>query len=207
MTFIIVNSSFSQSQFKNLTIYGFTSPEKIQVIHDQNELVEFQNLDHIFAKAKGLFTFSPINSINNRALLKLKTEASMKGASHIYIDYRNIENSVFSKTSMYSAHIYKEIPLDINDIKMKLTGKNLNFSTNTTYKRNRWKAKTNLFFQMVANTSVSEPFILDDKIFIKVSTNNSSKDESYEIIAYEEDKLLLVQENKNKITLYRVDLR
>lgn len=209
LPFITFQSTFSQSQFKNLNINGFTTPENIQVIHDQSELSGFQKGDHIFGKARGFFSISPINSINNRALLKLKTEASMKGASHIFIDYRNIENSVFSKTAMYSAHIYRASPLNLNDVKNKLAEKDLNFSTNTVYKRNRWRTNSNLTFNMVAKTSVSEPYSSNGKLFIKIDSANNGKEEAYEIIAYEGDKMLLLQENKrkNKVTLHRVELR
>jgi hypothetical protein len=133
----IIYSQNSFSQLKGWDINGFTPVEEIEVLHDFNEINNLQKGELIFSKARGAFSISAINAINNRALLKLKTEASMKGASHIFIDYRNIENSVFSKSSMYSATLYKKNKLNLSEVKNKLDGKTITFTIQTTYDRNK----------------------------------------------------------------------
>lgn len=191
--------SFGQTEFWN--IKGHTTAENIQIL---DELADGKGLvkgDQIFAKAKGFFSFSPINSINNRAISKLKTEASLKGASHIFINYRSIENSWFSKTSLYSALIFKQDPISVQEISQAINGKKLILKVEKRYSRNDWKASEKEI-QETIDLGLNEPLIeRNGKILIKLKSKESnsakySKEDYYEVIAFEGNKLLILREFK-----------
>lgn len=206
----IIYSQNSFSQLKGWDINGFTPVEEIEVLHDFKEINNLHKGELIFSKAKGLFSFSPINKINNRALLKLKTEASMRGASHIYIDYRNIENSVFSKTSMYSATLYKKNKLNLSEVKAQLDGKSLVFNNKTTYNRNKWRTNTSLSIIGTNAKVVSDPVEENGKFLIKLNTlasGNVQLGVEYEIIAIEGNLMLVLREKNNSIVLYGIEIR
>ncbi|GAB2620780.1 hypothetical protein [Belliella aquatica] len=193
----LIYSQNSFSQLRGWDINGFTPVEEIEVLHDFKEINNLHKGELIFSKARGAFSISAINAINNRALLKLKTEASMKGASHIFIDYRNIENSVFSKTSMYSATLYKKIKLDLSEVKNKLDGKTITFTIQTTYDRNKSGSRVGSSKIGSKAMIVSDPIEKNGKVIIKINSSGSSnvnKAEEYEIIALEDDLMLLLEE-------------
>ncbi|MCH7397418.1 hypothetical protein MM236_05435 [Belliella sp. DSM 107340] len=207
LLFTIIMTFFSQllvAQIESWNIQGYTPPEEIEILDNLEEAKDFQKGDLIFSKAKGVFSISPINTINNRALRKLKSEASIKGASHLYINYRNIENSVFSKTSMYSATIYKENNLNISDISKSIDGKKLLLKMEKTYSRNSWKMNYNDLNEII-NFNLDEPLEeRNGKIFINIRNKDESfKKEKYEgvveyeIIALEGNKLLIFKGNKS----------
>lgn len=207
----LIYSQNSFSQLKGWDINGFTPVEEIEVLHDFSEVNDLHKGELIFSKARGAFSISAINAINNRALLKLKTEASMKGASHIFIDYRNIENSVFSKSSMYSATLYKKNKLNLSEVKNKLDGKSLVFNNKTTYNRNKWR--TNISLSIIGTNAkvVSDPVEKNGKIMIKLNTVGSGNVDllgiEHEIIAIENNLLLVLREKKNSIVLYGIEIR
>lgn len=193
----LIYSQNSFSQLRGWEINGFTPVDKIEVLHDFSEVNDLHKGELIFSKAKGLFSISAINTINNRALLKLKTEASMRGASHIYIDYRNIENSVFSKSSMYSATLYKKNKLNLSEVKNKLDGKTITFTIQTTYDRNKSGSRVGSSKIGSKAMIVSDPIEKNGKVMIKINSSGSSnlnKAEEYEIIALEDDLMLLLEE-------------
>lgn len=210
LVFTLIYSQNSFSQFIGWDVNGFTPVDKIEVLHDFSEVKDLHKGELIFSKAKGLFSISAINTINNRALLKLKTEASMRGASHIYIDYRNIENSVFSKTSMYSATLYKKSKLNLSEVKAQLDGKNLLMNNKTTYNRNRWRTNTSFSITGEKLKVISGPIEKNDKIVIRLSNKGSINNEfgvEHEIIGIEGNLMLVFREKNNTIVLYGIEIR
>lgn len=136
--FLFQTQAFAQTVEWNVA--GFTHAENIEILDELEDGKGMQKGDHIFAKARGFFSFSAINTINNRAISKLKTEASMKGASHIYINYRSIENSWFSKTSMYSARIFNQNQVSMQEISQAVNGEKMLVKMEKRLSRNDWKA-------------------------------------------------------------------
>ncbi|MFD2035762.1 hypothetical protein ACFSKL_13245 [Belliella marina] len=195
-------SHFSFAQSDNWNLAGFTPAGEVEILDDLSEAENLQKGELIFAKAKGVFSISPINTINNRALLKLKSEASLRGASHIFIDYRNIENSVVSKSSMYSARIYKQEQVSIAEVKKAIEGKKLLIKMETKYSRNGWKAsvyKVNDFININLNAPLEEK---NGKVYIKLRNKDGDPKSGryegsylYEIVASEGNRLLVFKEN------------
>ncbi|SNS77845.1 hypothetical protein SAMN06295967_1304 [Belliella buryatensis] len=186
-------------QAQTTEIIGYTSPNDIEIIDDINELSAFQKGDLIFSKARGLFAISPINNINNRAINKLKTEASMRGASHIYINYRNIENSTLSKSAMYSARVYKGKPLNFQEINQAVSGKKLIITKQVYFSRNDWKANEKEIYSF-SNISLNEPVEeRNGKVFIKIRSKDYksgklSSGDYYEVVGFNQDTILIFTE-------------
>lgn len=122
----------------------------------------------------------------------------MKGASHIFIDYRNIENSVFSKSSMYSATLYKKNKLNLSEVKNKLDGKTITFTIQTTYDRNKSGSRVGSSKIGSKAMIVSDPIEKNGKIMIKLNTLGSGNVDllgvEHEVIALEDDLMLLLEE-------------
>ncbi|MCH7411066.1 hypothetical protein MM239_16795 [Belliella sp. DSM 111904] len=173
---------------------GFTASQDIIIIDELPEKSEMKRGDLIFSKAKGVFSFSPINSINNRALDKLKTEASMKGASHIYITNQSVENSVFSKTSNYTARILKQKSVGKSKVENIIEGKTLTRRLERSFSRNAWKSKLSMRsgnFDLDTSNPIVEK---NGKLYLK--EKNSTNEFKHEIIAAETDKIIILEEKK-----------
>lgn len=204
--------SFAQSEKWNIA--GFTPTENIEILDELEDGKGMHKGDHIFAKARGFFSFSGINSINNRAISKLKTETSMKGASHIYINYRAIENSWFSKTSMYSARIFNQNQVSMQEISQAVKDKKIVVKMEKSLSRNDWKA---IEKEIPGNVDISlnEPLVVrDGKVLIKLKSKDAnsgkySKGEYYEVIAIEGNKMLILKEIKKETSflMYGVEIR
>ncbi|MCH7403678.1 hypothetical protein ACFOUP_03865 [Belliella kenyensis] len=197
------------SQSDDWNLKGFTEATDIIILDDFSETTELHKSDLIFSKAKGFFSFSPINNINNRAMRKLKTEASMRGGSHIFITNQSIENSVFSKTSMYTARVLKSESLSKAAIEQAVNGKKLIKKMELNYARNGWKAQMKDVYE-ISNLNANMPIIeKNGKMYIslrnlKNSKNGLSSVNQYEVIAIEDNKILiLVDDGKNnEISLF-----
>ncbi|WP_194776122.1 hypothetical protein [Pararhodonellum marinum] len=204
--------SFAQSD--EWHIAGFTPVENIKILDELAEGKDMLKGDQIFAKARGFFSFSPINSINNRALTKLRTEASMKGASHIYISYRSIENSWFSKTSMYTARIFKESPVTFQEVSQAVKGKKMVLKVETKYSRDQWRATTKEVNE-TSNINLNAPLEeKDGKVLIKLRTKDFksgkySEGEFYEVIALEGNRMIVTKEIEKEtgFLMYGVEIQ
>ncbi|MCH7413377.1 hypothetical protein MM213_07775 [Belliella sp. R4-6] len=199
---LLLTASFAQSSIWNTE--GFTRTEDIIIIDELTESSGMQKGELIFSKAKGFISFSAINSINNRALEKLKTEASIRGASHIHITDQSIENSVFSKSSMYTARLYKESVIDPNQARTILAGKRLTIGMGKKYSRNGWKSSSTFQSTEIdinSNDPIEEK---NGRIYLKQNNKNV-----YEIVAIDESKMLLFQERKKgtKFSLLGVSIQ
>ncbi|MFN3803189.1 hypothetical protein [Belliella pelovolcani] len=193
----VLNYGLLQAQTSE--IIGYTSPNDIEIIDDLNNLEGFQKGELIFSKARGAFSISPINNINNRAINKLKIEASMMGGSHVYINYRNIENSMFSKSAMYSARIYKSKPLNYQEINQAVSGKKLALTKQVYFSRNDWKANEKEIYDF-SNISLNAPVEeRNGKIFIKIRSKDFksgklSSGDYYEVVGFNQDTILIFTE-------------
>lgn len=198
MTILSLIGHFSIAQSINWDLTGFTPPNEILILDQMEDAKGLKKGELIFSKAKGVFSFSPINTINHRALQKLKTEASLKGASHIYIDYRNIENSVFSKSAVYSARLYKQSNLSLNEVSKAIEGKKLILKIEKSYSRNFWKMNVTLLNDLI-DFNIDAPLREENgKIFIDIRNRNDNfkekkyeGKESYEVIAFEGNRMLV----------------
>ncbi|MCH6232495.1 hypothetical protein [Cognataquiflexum rubidum] len=187
---------------------NYTNPNEIETITESELSEDFEKIGTIFAKAKGVTIISAINSVNNRALRKLKTETSMRGGSHILFLHETQENNIFSKTTAYSAIIYRSPKLNIEDLKNVLNANNFSFKLERKYNRNKFSHLDNPINRPLKKLEWNEPYLKNGKIIIEITENIGSSNRliKYEVIAFSETQILLFIEDIPSIEMRLISL-
>ncbi|ERM83551.1 hypothetical protein P872_00305 [Rhodonellum psychrophilum GCM71 = DSM 17998] len=197
LLFIALAPSITFAQFdESWNLPGYTPIAEI-VILDQLENTEgIKKTGDIFSKAKGVFSISAINTIQNRAMEKLKTEASLRGASHLYIKNFNPENSVFSKTASYSASTYRQEG-EINFTKARdfLKDNQLQIELSRKYNRNAWKVIDQIQSKPVQRIKVEDIQEKGGRVLVKIFTSENQAI-LCEVIGLSDTRILLTTETR-----------
>jgi len=197
---------FTLSLFWNLSmsqvdrfwrIDNYTNPDQIEFLASTEVNGEMRKVGTIFSKARGVTTLAAINNVNNRALRKLKTEAAMRGGSHVLVTQESQENNIFSKTTAYSAIVYSSKKLEINEIKNLLDVKNFTYKLERKYNRNKFDIRDNPINYPLQKQQWNQPFEKNGKIFIQIKEYDNNRDRliTYEVVAYSESQILLFVED------------
>ncbi|MCL6257975.1 hypothetical protein M3O96_02665 [Aquiflexum sp. TKW24L] len=189
-------------------LQNYTNPDEIETITESEISEEFEKIGTVFAKAKGVTVISAINSVNNRALRKLKTETSMRGGSHILFLNETQENNIFSKTTAYSAILYRSQKLDIEEFKNLLNANNYSFKLSRKYNRNKFSHRDDPINRPLKNSQWNEPYLKNGKIIIEITENIGSSNRliKYEVIAFSETQILLFIEDIPGIEMRLISL-
>lgn len=193
---LVWSLSFAQID-RQLKIENHTIPDEIEIISETEITEEMKKVGSVFAKAKGVTTIAAINNVNNRALKKLKTEASMRGGSHLLVTQETQENTIFSKTSAYSAIIYRHNLPDVNEIKELLESHEFYYRFERTYNRNKFNSQDKLINnQPLQKTQWNQPYVKNGKIILEIMEFIGSRNRliKYEIIANSDSQILLFRE-------------
>ncbi|MGY6558466.1 MAG: hypothetical protein ACXIT9_04200 [Nitritalea sp.] len=147
LLFSFQNTSMGQFLSEVPQVAGFTPDHKIVVVDDFKEVEGMIRLGEAFSKARGTFSYSlafgiypSMNSVHERALRKLKAEASMRGASHIYVK-SVAHNGGIGRFVSYVATFYRAEPIDIAKAKTLIAGNEFLVMNTATFNRNRYKPK------------------------------------------------------------------
>lgn len=109
----ISQESTAQFSGKNYDISGFTKTADLKVVNDHSQTTGLNEIGEAYSKARGATIFSPMNKINNRARKKLLEEASVRGASHVWIVNRTTEGG-FGRFVSFHAVFYRHGESSIN---------------------------------------------------------------------------------------------
>lgn len=82
------------SNFK--TVKGGNDWEKVTVTHVESEVKGLFKIGQVTSKAKGTTEFSNMNKVKDRAYMKLKIEAAMRGANMIYLFGEHVKGNDFN---------------------------------------------------------------------------------------------------------------
>jgi hypothetical protein len=197
---------FTLSLFWNLSmsqvdrfwrIDNYTNPDQIEFLASTEVNGEMRKVGAIFSKARGVTTLAAINNVNNRALRKLKTEAAMRGGSHVLVTQESQENNIFSKTTAYSAIVYSSKKLEINEINNLLDVKNFTYKLERKYNRNKFDIRDNPINYPLQKQQWNQPFEKNGKVFIQIKEYDNNRDRliTYEVVAYSESQILLFVED------------
>jgi hypothetical protein len=146
----------SKIEFSNGRSEEFRSPlqevnslkdaKKVFVTFNPSEIDGLDIVGDLFSKAVGVTTLSSVNNVNNRALLKLKTEAAMMGANALFIgnqfqranQYGNENIPGNSTMTTYSAKAYTSNKLDMVAAKKMMENHKFYFHQKSELGRNDW---------------------------------------------------------------------
>lgn len=190
------NLSMSQVD-RNWRISNYTTPDEIEFLASTEVNGEMRKVGAIFSKARGVTTLAAINNVNNRALRKLKTEASMRGGSHILVTQETQENNILSKTTAYSAIVYNSQKLDIDEVKNLFEAKDFSFRFERKYNRNKFNLRENFINYPLQKQQWNPPYEKNNKIFVQIKEYDNNRDRliTYEIVAYSDSQILLFVED------------
>jgi hypothetical protein len=166
----------------------------------------------LFSKATGVTTLSSITNVKNRAVDKLKAEASMVGANVVLIgtmyqrgNENGGENNPGNSTqTAFSGIGYSTENLDIEKSKSKLEGKLFHHYQTHRLNRNSWSPERTISTKYDEN---NKPLMFAlDRIFEKegelfVSTSHiPSKTKAFKVISVDEKAVILMERNE-KVTI------
>jgi hypothetical protein len=193
---LVWNVSFAQID-RYIKIENYTNPDEIEVITDSEITEDMKKVGTIFAKAKGVTIIAAINNVNNRSLRKLRTEASMRGGSHILVTQETQENTILSKTSAYSAIIYRSNQSDVNEIKELLESKEFSYRFERTYNRNKFNHKDKFLNQPLQKDQWNQPYEKNGEIILEINEFLGSKNQlvKYIVTTYSDSQILLFKED------------
>lgn len=146
----------SKIEFSNGRSEEFRSPlqevnslkdvKKVFVTFNPSEIDGLDIVGDLFSKAVGVTTLSSVDNVNNRALLKLKIEATMMGANALFIgnqfqranQYGNENTPGNSTMTTYSAKAYNSNKLDVVAAKEMMENHKFYFHKKSKIGRNDW---------------------------------------------------------------------
>ncbi|EIM78657.1 hypothetical protein A3SI_01106 [Nitritalea halalkaliphila LW7] len=147
LLFSFQNPSAAQLLTEIPQVDGYTPDHKIVVVDDYKQVEGMIRVGEAFSKARGTFSYSlafgiypSMNSVHERALRKLKAEASMRGASHIYVK-SVAHNGGFGRFVSYVATFYRAEAIPVAKAKELIAGNEFLVMNTATFNRNRYKPK------------------------------------------------------------------
>lgn len=190
-----------QGQPKLKDVRGVTLPENIVILSDFSETKGLHKIGEAHAKARGVTYFSAMNAMNSRAKRKLLEEASIRGASHVWITQR-MPYGGFEKFFSYQANLYQspENKLTEADVRKALQNGTYTHRKTISSNRNAFKSKS----RFVSSDNVltlhagSEIYSNEKGVFVTISYPKGTKviKTDYQIIGIHENILVLVEEIK-----------
>lgn len=182
--------------------------EQVEVLYDIAETEGLLKLRStpIYSKARGLTALSAINFVNNRALKKLTTEATMLGADavHIVENYQKGHTLYASVYSTYTAVPYAREALTLESVNKLIDGKNYAMVATARYNRNGIKVNTSVHNNNDRH-QVAKPFEENGKIYVLMNLYN--KTEKMQIVRIDEERVILAQYIKDNKIIENYELR
>lgn len=159
--------------------------DRIQIYHLAAETEGSEKGETIY-KARGVTILSAINSVNNRALRKLKTEAAMLGADAVLItnNYQKGVQFLSPVQVTYTAVAYTSKPLTLDQVRREIVGKVHHHNVTARYNRNFFGHNLKLSDNSIFQVDPEKLYEQDGKIMIIL-------DREYQIVSISPDHLVL----------------
>jgi hypothetical protein len=192
----------AQFSGNNYDITGFTKVDDLKIVNDEDEVKGQIEIGEAYSKARGATIFSPMNRINNRARRKLLEEASVRGASHVWVLHRTIEGG-FGRFVSYHAVFYRHEDLTINPDKVRdfLQDGNLRPVQISEADRNGSGLKTEMLlsqFKLDPNTiQVKDNRVFVDNVYLggtETKGVKNSYERTFEVIGIDGKFIIVAEE-------------
>lgn len=192
----------AQFSGNNYDITGFTKVEDLIIVNDEDAVEGQIEIGEAYSKARGATIFSPMNKINNRARRKLLEEASLRGASHVWVLHRTIEGGLGRFVS-YHAVFFRHQDLAINPDKVRdlLQDGNLRPVQISKVDRNGAGLKTEMLlsqFKLNPNTiQVKDNRVFVDNVYLGGTETKGAKnsyERTFEVIGIDEKFIIVAEE-------------
>lgn len=195
-------------------VHGLDDFEKVYISYNPDDVMGLESKGELFSKATGVTTLSSINNVKNRAMEKLKAEASMLGANVVFIGdvyqrgntYGGENQAGNSTQTTFSGTAYSTIKLNPEQVIPLLSGKSFHHYQTHKLNRNSWSPERSI---ATAYDSNRRPVMFEfDKITEKqdgiyVSGYSiPTKIKELKVISADEKMVILMERNDKIITNY-----
>ncbi|MGY6558467.1 MAG: hypothetical protein ACXIT9_04205 [Nitritalea sp.] len=162
-------------------VADFTPVEEIAIVDDYSQVKDLIRVGEAYSKARGTLSYfgllglvPSMPDVQHRALSKLKEEASLRGASHIYVK-SVAHNGGFGRYVGYVASFYRATPVDLARAKRFMEDKTFRLASTTTLNRKRYKARFKTEDALVGPVRFQDLVEKEGRIFTKTLTDEREK--------------------------------
>lgn len=201
-----------QSPFQ--PVVGLDDFEKVYITYLPEDVAGLEPKGELFSKATGVTTLSSINNVKNRALDKLKAEASMLGANVVFIgnmfqrgnEYGSENDYGSSTQTTFSGTAYATGKLNSETVKGQLEGKAFHHYQTHRLNRNSWSPERILATRYDENR---KPILFrfekieerEDGVYV-YADHIPSKSKALKVIYATDRQVVLMERNDKVISNY-----
>lgn len=201
-----------KSPFKS--VKGLDDFQDVYITYNSEDIAGLEAKGELFSKATGVTTLSSINNVKNRALDKLKAEASMLGANVVFVgnmyqrgnEYGGENEAGNSTQTTFSGTAFSTESLDKQKVKDLVSGQEFHHYQTHKLNRNDWspvrsiatvydKNRKPLMFEFEKITEK------EDGIYVS-SSKIPTKIKELKVIRADEEIVILMERNDKIITNY-----
>ncbi|MBN7811247.1 hypothetical protein J0A68_09780 [Algoriphagus sp. H41] len=201
-----------ESPFK--PVKGLDDAELVYITYNPEDIAGLNPKGELFSKATGVTVLSSINNVKNRALDKLKAEASMLGANVVFVgniyqrgnQYGGENQPGNSTQTTFSGTGYSTEALEAEEVRAIVTGQKYHHYQTHRLNRNDWNATREI---STAYDENRKPLMFEfDKIMEKedgiyvTSSHVPSKTKELKVIRADSEVVILMERNDKTITNY-----
>ena len=201
-----------ESPFKS--VKGLDDAELVYITYNSEDIAGLDPKGELFSKATGVTTLSSINNVKNRAMDKLKAEASMLGANVVFVgnmyqrgndyggenDYGNSTQTTFSGTG------FSTEKLNLENVKGFISGQNFHHYQTHRLNRNSWSPEREIATVYDKNRKpamfeIEKVIETKDGIYVS-GFEIPTKTKELKVIRADAEVVILMERNEKIITNY-----
>lgn len=201
-----------ESPFK--PVKGLDDSQQVYITYNPDDIAGLDARGELFSKATGVTTLSSINNVKNRAMDKLKAEASMLGANVVFVgnlyqrgnEYGGQNQAGNSTQTTFSGTAYSTEVLDPTKLKSKITGQSFHHYQTHKLNRNDWSPDRSIG---TVYDDDRKPLMFEfekiiekeDGIYVS-SSDIPSKSRELKVIRADDEMVILMERNGKVISNY-----
>lgn len=201
-----------ESPFK--PVKGLDDFQDVYISYNPDDIAGLDARGELFSKATGVTTLSSINNVKNRALDKLKAEASMLGANVVFVgnvyqrgnEYGGENQAGNSTQTTFSGTAYSTEALDLQKVKELITGQSFHHYQTHKLNRNDWSPVRSIgtvYDEDRKPLMFEFEKIIEKKDGIYVSSSKiPSKSKELKVIRADDEMVILMERNEKAIINY-----